>query len=146
MGMIRLKRINLLEQVEIPLITALKGLVRLLAPVYLGRALKKHDQWYCASKHDYFTDLTQTRVLGRAQRIPVVVVSRPHEPLKQEGFFLVRPVLSPGTSGIFIRIDGLLSLPSTFGDMAGQNVISLFALRRVSINAESERAVRMCRR
>lgn len=58
----------------------------------------------------------------------MVIMSWSHEPLEQLGFFLVCPVLGPCAAGVFVRIDGLFRLAPALRDMAGQNIVCLFAL------------------
>lgn len=46
------------------------------------------------------TDLAQTRVLGRTESIPVLVLASAHEPGEEFGLFFVGPVLCTLASGV----------------------------------------------
>lgn len=112
----RLVCVYLFEKIEIALITAFKSLICFFAAKYLDCTLTNASvhtrgmSWEPDLAKTYFP---QTGILCRPKRIPMLVLARPHQPIKQLRFLVVRPVFRalPAVEAV----DGaLLGLPPPF--------------------------------
>jgi hypothetical protein len=76
------------------------------------------------------THLSQTRVFGCTESIPVVILTRSHEPVEQFRLFLVSPVLGALRANIGLEAFAFVAFSSLLCGVPTHDAIGLLALHR----------------